>query len=303
MDLLSDIISRLGPKSTISMGIDAAGDWALDFPPPDGLKFNAVMKGACWLDVPGLDAPIRLAQGDSYLLRPHRGFSLASDLALPRRDSAKTCALARDNVSVINGGGEMFLIGGRFSVAESHFELLFGGLPLVTLFRAGTPEAAVLSWSLDRLAAEIGDPQPGARVLCEHLIHIMLVQVLRVALDRNAESGPGWLRALKDRRLSRAIAALHEAAGERWTIERMARVAGMSRSGFAAHFRQTLGLAPMEYLRHWRMLLAENMLRDGARPIASIAAEVGYESESAFATAFKRVRNMRPREVSLPEAS
>ncbi len=297
MDLLSDIISRLSPRNTISVGLDAAGDWAIDFPPPDGLKFNTIVKGACWLAVPGLAAPIRLNQGDSYLLRPHQPFTLASDLAAPRRDPDAVCALASRNVSTVNGGGDMVLIGGRFSVVDSHFDLLFGGLPLVTHIRAGTPEAEVLGWSLDRLAAEILDPGPGSRILSEHLIHIMLVQVLRLALASNAGTGAGWLKALADRRLSRVIAALHGDPAARWTLQAMAGIAGMSRSGFAAHFRQTLGLAPMDYLRKWRMLLAENLLRDGSRPIAAIAAEVGYESESAFSTAFKRIRNMRPREV------
>ena len=297
MDLLSDIISRLSPKSTISVGIDAAGDWAVDLPPPDGLKFNAIMKGTCWLDSPELAAPIRLEQGDSFLLRPHQPFTLGSDLSVPRSDNTTVFGCSNEPVSVVNGGGEMLLIGGRFNVAETHFDLLFGGLPVVTHIRAGTREAEVLRWSLERLSTEILDPGPGSEILSEHLIHIMLVQVLRLALDMNAETGTGWLRALRDRRLSRVIAALHADPAQRWTLEAMAAIAGMSRSGFAAHFRDTLGLAPMEYLRKWRMLLAENLLRDSTRPIASIAAEVGYESESAFSTAFKRVRNMRPREV------
>jgi AraC-like DNA-binding protein len=108
----------------------------------------------------------------------------------------------------------------------------------------------------------------------------------------------GWLFALADKPMSTAITAMHESPGHRWTLQELAELAGMSRSIFALRFKETVGTSPMEYLTRWRMLLAGDRLANSGDPLSVIALSLGYESESAFGAAFKRVMGCSPRQFS-----
>jgi AraC-like DNA-binding protein len=293
MDPLSDVLSLLKPKSSISAGLNAGGDWAIDFPPPEGIKFNAVMRGGCWVSV-GSSEPLRLEQGDCFLLTRSLPFRLASDMALAPIDAGPIYKAAKDCTAIANGGGDFFLIGGRFSFAGRHAALLFESLPPLLHVREASSQASVLRWALDQLAAELAEQRPGGSLLSEHLAHIMLVQVLRLYLA--AQPGSGWLYAFVDRQIGPVVAAIHAEPARRWTLDQLAAIAGMSRSTFALRFRQVVGTSPMEYLVRWRMLLAGERLRTSPDKVAAVAAAFGYESESAFSTAFKRVMSASPRQ-------
>jgi AraC-like DNA-binding protein len=108
----------------------------------------------------------------------------------------------------------------------------------------------------------------------------------------------GWLFALADKQIGAAISAMHDDPARRWTVQALAKRAGMSRSTFAVKFKQTVGASPMEYLTRWRMLLAGDRLTNSSESISVIAPSLGYESESAFSTAFKRVMGCSPRQYS-----
>lgn len=112
----------------------------------------------------------------------------------------------------------------------------------------------------------------------------------------------GWLFALADKQMSAAITAMHESPGQRWTLQELGSHAGMSRSMFALKFKQTVGTSPMEYLTRWRMLVASDRLTHSSDSLSDIALSLGYESESAFSTAFKRVMGCSPRRYSRRQA-
>jgi len=115
---------------------------------------------------------------------------------------------------------------------------------------------------------------------------------------RAGGSGVGWLFALADRQMAAAIGAIHDDPAHGWTVEALAERAGMSRSSFALKFKQTVGASPMDYLARWRMLLAGDRLENSGDPVSVIARALGYDSESAFSTAFKRVMGCSPRQYS-----
>ncbi len=142
---------------------------------------------------------------------------------------------------------------------------------------------------------EAGEHQPGAYLLGQHLAHIMLIQALRQYLAEHPAGGTGWLFGIVDKHLGAALGAIHADPAQPWTLQTLAERASMSRSTFALRFRETVGMAPIEYLTQWRMLLAGERLTHGSDSLASIAAGLGYESESAFSTAFKRVMGCTPR--------
>jgi AraC-like DNA-binding protein len=126
---------------------------------------------------------------------------------------------------------------------------------------------------------------------------MMLVQALRLHLAEGG-AGVGWLFALADKQMSAAINAMHEDPAHRWTLQELAERAHMSRSTFALKFKATVGASPMEYLTRWRMLLAGDRLANSRDPVSVVALTLGYESESAFSTAFKRVMGCSPRQYS-----
>ncbi|OZI34234.1 AraC family transcriptional regulator [Bordetella genomosp. 10] len=295
MDPLSDVLSLLKPRSQFYAGFDAAGDWSFDFPPHDGIKFTAIMRGACWGVTDDLEQPIRFEEGDCFLLNSRRRFVLSSDPALLPADSEHILdAAAREGVAVHNGGGEVFLISGRFEFSGNHAAVLFDALPPLVNIPRASGQAEVLRWSLDQLAAELRTPQPGGTLMSTHLVHLMLVQVLRLFMNTSSELPKGWFLALADRQISPAIGAMHAEPARHWTLEELARIAGISRTVFAQRFKALVGSTAMEYLARWRMLMAADRLRASTDNVASIAFSLGYESESSFSTAFKRIMACSP---------
>lgn len=295
MDPLSDILSLLRPRGTLSACLDAGAAWAIRFPGQEGtLKCGAVATGACWLSVDGEACAVRLEAGDCFLLPSGRPFRLASDLRLPAQDAHAIFPGARDGVATCDGGGETFVVSSRFALAGVQAALLLDLLPPVVHVQGGQGHAA-LRWSVERMAEELRDRRPGGLLVAEHLAHMVLVQALRRHLEDGPRGGVGWLFALADPRLGAAMAALHADPARRWTLQSLAACAGMSRSVFALRFREAVGGPPMDYLTRWRMALAADRLARTTDPVAVVAWSVGYASETAFSTAFKRVMGHPPR--------
>ena len=298
MDPLSDVLSLLKPRSYMVRGFDVAGQWSIRFAPKEGIKCYSVLAGHCWLAMDDVPEPLLLKDGDRILLPTGRAFRLASDLALEPVDAVAFVSSAPvGGIASFNGGGECFGIGGWFAFAGKHAEILLGVLPPIVHIRKETDQAA-LRWCLERMMQELREPQPGGVLVAQHLAHMLLVQALRLHLGEGLRGGVGWLFALADKQIGAAISAVHDDPARRWTLQALAKRAGMSRSTFAVKFKQTVGASPMEYLTRWRMLLAGDRLTNSRESISVIAPSLGYESESAFSTAFKRVMGCSPRQYS-----
>jgi len=297
MDPLSDVLSLLKPRNYMSAGFDAAGDWAIQFPDQqESIKCGAVVSGQCWLSVEGVPDPVRLETGDGFLLPSGRPFRLASDLSLPPLEARTVFSAARSGGIVSwNGGGDFLLVSSRFALDGNHAGILLRMLPPIVHIRKESDKAA-LRWSVERMMQELREGQPGGFLVIQHLAHMMLVQALRLHLAEGLRGGVGWLFALADKQMGAAISAMHADPGHPWTLQALAARAGMSRSTFALKFKATVGKAPLEYLARWRMMLAGDRLANSSDPVSVIALSLGYESESAFSTAFKRVMGCSPRQ-------
>ncbi len=297
MDPLSDVLSLLKPRSYVSAGFDAGGAWSIQFADQHKfIKCYAVVSGQCWLTVDGVPDAVRLVAGDCFVLPSGRPFRLASDLTVASIDAGTVFPAARaGGVVTYNGGGDFFLVGSRFGVSGTHASVLLGMLPPIVHILKESDQAA-LRWSVERMMQELRDQQPGSILVAQHLAHMMLVQALRLHVASTSNTGVGLLFALADKQLSLAINAIHECPSQRWTLEDLAGHAGMSRSTFALRFKSTVGTSPMEYLTQWRMLLAADRLTNSTDAISAISLSLGYESESAFSTAFKRVMGCSPRQ-------
>jgi AraC-like DNA-binding protein len=143
-------------------------------------------------------------------------------------------------------------------------------------------------------AAESKNRRPGSEALLERLSEMMFVDAVRRHAERMPEQSTGWLAALRDRFVGRALALLHEKPAAPWTVDDLASRIGLSRSALAERFVELIGQPPMQYLTQWRMQVASRLLRDTQAPVASIALEVGYDSEAAFSRAFKRLTGVPP---------
>lgn len=300
MDPMSDILSLLQPSSYGFRGLDADGDWAITFAPAVGLKCQALQSGTCWLKMEEAAAPVRLEAGDLVLLAGANRFSLytAPDVApvdgysfFADTPPGETAVLKNEGDA---GVGRVTGIGGFFKFESIHADSMLGLLPPLIHIRAGTTDGE-LFWPISRLMRELRSPRPGSDLIARHLAQTLLIDALRLHLADPTAEGAGWLHALSDPRLRLAMAAMHAEPARRWKLQDLAAAAGMSRTSFATRFRAKLGEPVMEYLTRWRMLLAADRLRNGRQSIAIVAPSVGYESESAFGAAFKRVIGVPPR--------
>lgn len=302
MDPLSDVLSLLNPKSSISVGLEAGGAWSMSFGPPDGIKFNTITKGSCWLQVKGDPVNYRLETGDCFLLSQPRPFVLTSDLGLQPIDAGIVYEKAKNGIATCNDGGDFFLIGGRFAFESGHSDFLFGSLPATVHVPKAAAQASVLRWSLEQLALEMEYEKPGGVLFYEHLAQIMLLHVLRHLVESD-DVKSGWLAALGDPKIAPVIAAIHNQPAKRWTLAELASLSAMSRTAFVNRFRDKLGVPPGAYLVNWRMLLACSQLRRPDITVSEVASLVGYKSESAFSAAFKKLMLCPPSQYAATSRS
>jgi AraC-like DNA-binding protein len=296
MDPLSDVLSLLKPQSFISRGFGVDSDMAIQFPKHQGIKCYAMVSGQCWLSVEGVPDAVLLTAGDCFLLPRGMPFCLATDLSLKPVDfNIVRAARMSDGKVSNNEGGGRYIVGGHFVFTGSHADILLQSLPPIVHIRKESDKAA-MRWSLERMKEELRDPQPGGSLIAKQLAYMMLIQALRLHLADGAKGGVGWLFALGDKQMSAAVTSMHDDPGHPWTLRELAERVGMSRSIFALKFKERAGATPMEYLTRWRMLLAGDRLKNSDDSICEIASSLGYESESAFGKAFKRVMGCSPRQ-------
>lgn len=296
MDPLSDVLSLVKIRHYSSGGLKTGGNWCIEFPRYESVRFYAVISGECWMSVEGVPEQIRLHPGDCLLFPNGHPFRVGSDMALAPADACTIFPEVSDGeITSYNGGGDFLTICGHFTMDGDHAGVLLGLLPPFFHIREES-DKAVLRWTLDRMRQEMFDPQPGGFLVGQQLATMVLVQALRLYLAEIANGSVGWLFALADKRMGAAISAMHKDPARRWTLESLATHAGMSRTAFAVKFKETVGKSPLDYLTHWRMLLAADRFANSREPISVVAPSLGYESESAFSTAFKRVMGCSPRQ-------
>src|ERR1700750_3114126 len=149
---------------------------------------------------------------------------------------------------------------------------------------------------MQALASEMAEQAPGSEVVATRLAEVLFIQVLRAHIASGPERKRGWLRAVVDAQVGTALGAIHDGGHTPWTVESLAEAAGMSRSAFAARFKELLGQTPLEYVTEWRMQKAIQLLERRDKKLIDIARLVGYESDAAFSKAFKRVVGASPGE-------
>jgi AraC-like DNA-binding protein len=297
MDPFLDLITLLRPRAMLTAGIRAAGRWGVSFRQRDDVLFCWVEVGECQL-IRGDAKPLHLRSGDFVLIRTVMPFTLTSDPSMEPEDSETIVAATNDPVLTLGGGSGPIAIlrGGRFVFDTVNEQLLTGLLP--SLVHVASDDTS--SWRLRSLLklneTESERPGLGSEFLVTRLLEVILVEILRQEALRGDGEHTGLLAGLSDSVTARALSAMHGDVAHDWTVASLARLCGVSRSTFAAHFRKVVGIGPIDYLLRWRMTLAKDELRRGTRSIGEIALAIGFQSSSAFSTAFTKAMGYSPRQ-------
>ena len=301
MDPLSDVLSLLKVEDAAFGRLEAGGQWALQSPKAKHVVFCALLDGPCWLIPDDADQPIRMGAGDCFAISNGTSFRLCSDLTANAEDYSAPLKNPTNAVRRLGTGSGTSLIGGRFTFADACPKPLLGFLPPTLYIRAGSDSATSLRGILHKLAYELDNAHVGKALMMNHLAQVALLAALRAYVTCEQQPSQGWLGALADERIGKALSLMHADVAKRWTVADLATSVGMSRSKFALRFKSLVGLGPLDYLLHWRMNLAVRALRGSNKPVNSVAYGLGYESESAFSNAFKRVMGYSPKSLRMRE--
>ncbi len=301
MDPLTDILRDLRLSSSFYARSELRAPWGLSFSVNDGPSFHVIVTGGGFLRINAERIP--LGTGDLVLLPHGEEHQLADPAegaaiplaALPSERIGHNAALLCYGGDGADGAESLLICGGvRFAgpIAHPLLELL----PRVLLLHREELEGPP-SWldaTLTLLGAEALSLRPGSAAVMTRLADILVLQTIRAWLERDEDRRPGWLGALGDPDIGRALVLIHRRAEERWTVASLAREVQLSRSVFAERFSRLAGMPPMQYVTRWRMSLARSWMREERMSASEAAYRLGYSSEAAFSRAFKRHLQVPP---------
>jgi AraC-like DNA-binding protein len=289
MDALADLLGRARATGALFARTDVHGVGGLVLPATAPLSLHLVTRGRLWYAVGG-GVPRPLDDADVLLVRAPTVVSVLADADQPAEPLE--ALLARPGAPlpgpgvrhlVLPGPGEpATLLCGAYELAGSVCDRLLAALPAVVHVRAEGRLARVV----ELLVEEVAGTDPGQQTALDRLLDLLLVHVLRQHFEQHP--APRWYDGSADPYVGPALRALHADPARAWTVESLARTAGLSRAAFARRFTATVGEPPLTYLTGWRMALAQDALLREGTTLAAVAREVGYSSEYALSAAFTR---------------
>lgn len=285
MDPLSDVIALLRPSTAISKPITGRGRWGVRYAAHNAPGFTIILKGECWISFDGQE-PVAFRKGDFVLLPSSPAFTLSSHpgIECELRDPMETAVRHGEQ----EGDADFESLGGAFRIEQVNAPLLLSLLPRVIHIPASEGRTGKLGRVIELIMEECGSDEPGKEMILKRMLEVLLIEALRWQGLGDDDGRAALLNGMRDVRLARVLRAIHADVRANWTVAGLAKVAGLSRSAFAARFGEVLGCGPIEYLARWRMAVAKDALIRGAKTLDRIADEIGYESASSFSTAFRK---------------
>jgi AraC-like DNA-binding protein len=303
MDALSETLRVVRLVGAIFIHARFTAPWCYQSPRADSVApilepgaervviFHLITEGDCWVELAG-EAPVHLIAGDAILFPQGDAHRMASQPGLPPATGGRLEeVLSRRPRQLCYGGGGSTtrLVCGYLACDARLARLLLAGLPsLVRVNVRGSHAGTWLEASVRYALGEARSPRPGGAAVLAKLSEVLFIEVLRLYMNERVEGSTGWLAGVGDRIVGAALQALHKNPAHAWTLDELARTAGSSRSVLAERFQHLVGSSPMQYLTQWRMLLAANLLSRSNAPLANIAENVGYQTDTAFSRAFRR---------------
>ncbi len=303
LDTLSDILTRLEVKGTLYFRTSFTVPWGVAVPSYENVaRFHFAHRGDCMVRVKETGRKVLLAQGD-LLIVPHGAAHdiycgrSEEDMILPLDRVLELAGYSDEGVLVYGGEQderETQLICGHISFARNARHLIFDQLPdYIHIANYGEAAGRWMEATLRLIGDETNGTRMGGDLIALKMTEVLFAQALRSFIEQEGEKHIG-LAGFADPYLKRALAAFHKAPAREWSVERLAREAGLSRTGFATQFSSKMGLTPMQYLTSWRMQIAQHSLVDDNMSVSEVAALAGYASESAFTRVFKKEVGLTP---------
>lgn len=254
--------------------------------------FHMITEGECVVEMDGGSPPLRLTAGDVVMFPQGDAHRMASEPGVPpsKGQPLEEVLRRRPRELASGGGGRMtrFICGYLACDARLARMLLAGLPPVMRVNVRGSTAGTWLEASLRYALAEARSPRPGGAGVLAKLSEVLVIEVLRLYMNEQSEGRTGWLAGVRDRIVGAALSAIHAKPAHAWTLEELAKEANTSRSVLAERFQHLVGTSPMQYLTQWRMMLAANLLARSNTPLARIAEDVGYQTDTAFSRAFRR---------------
>ena len=323
-DTLSDVLKTVRLTGAAYFDISAQAPWSVHSPARDLIlprilpgadrliAYHVVTSGRCYASLNGGEA-VLLEAGEVVMFTnadPHvmsSGAGMRAESTTADMIDIAEAGLLPFHINLMNGGAESArLVCGYLACDAKPFNPLLDALP--PMLKAGDPGRNDNGWLgqfIHFAVAEVAEKRAGSESVLTKLSELMFIDVVRRYIEALPLQNSGWLAGLRDPAVGKALALIHARPSFNWTIEGLARQCGTSRTVMAERFMQFVGTPPMHYLAKWRMQVASEMLNRGNANMATIAAEVGYESEAAFSRAFKKLVGQAPatwRRVTVPAA-
>ena len=322
-DTLSELLRGVRLRGALFFYLEGSDPWVAETPrsrefspavlpgADHVIPFHGIARGSCWAAIVG-EEPVRLNEGDVVVFPQgdHHAISSAPGLRAKRVDPGiyfaprppqLPFALAVNErgeaTALLEGGGSerTTIVCGYLGCDAKPFNPLLASMPRVLRMSGLAADGG--SWVASLLRSVVDESnrkRPGGEAVLERMSEMLFVEVLRRYAEDLPSDQTGWLAAMRDPAVGRALAIMHGRPAESWTLERLGEETALSRSTLHERFVHFIGQPPMQYLAQWRMQLAAKWLRDTDEKVAGVAAEVGYESEAAFSRAFRRAVGESP---------
>ncbi|MGR9087071.1 MAG: AraC family transcriptional regulator [Gammaproteobacteria bacterium] len=297
MDVVSDICRTIRLEGSVFFRSDLSAPWGIELPAAHEPRFHVVLQGSMWFQTDKMTEPKRMNAGDVIIIPEGEWHWIADRVG-------RECVPSAEAGAAANAGRPMFqgdtiatrLLCGLFRFDQVLEHPLISALPdLVQLLNEDSAGHRFLLQTASWLFDEFDQEAPGASVLVDRLCEVFFIQALR-SIQEIRDYSTGFLAALKDQRINKALQLIHHHPEFAWTLEELADQVAMSRAVFADRFAQLVGSPPKAYLTAWRMQQALNLIKGTVLPVMTIAEKVGYTSDISFNRAFQRYFDMTPTE-------
>jgi AraC-like DNA-binding protein len=295
MDPLTDILTGLHIRAANYTRMNASAPWGVNSPGERGVNFVVLVRGSAILTSPDCAQPVALRGGDVFVKldnAPYRLYDHEDSTLIDCVDVEKQ--RVGNQIQIGGGGAVTTFLSGWFELDALEARPLLRALPSLLHLKLDQHRSLAFQSVLEMLALETESPGMGSEAVVSRLFELLLVHAIRAYSVQPGGPTRGWLGAIADRQLARALEAMHGAPAQDWTVESLARTAGMSRSSFAARFKAVVGQSPLDYLTQWRMYCATRLLQRGDVALSEVSRQVGYESVAAFNRVFRRETAMTP---------
>lgn len=293
LDILSDVLNKVKLSSVVYFKSDFPASWGMDIPASQFAQFHIVTRGQCVLK--SGRKIIQLFAGDVVIFPFGASHWLADSRLSSRRAGDDVVQSLMSGNSIFQGESvSATLICGHFEFDRKLDHPFIRELPeMIHICDSERKELPWLEGVTDILMQEAGGEKPGSDIIVNRLGEVLFIHTLRAFILSQKER-QGFTAAMKDEKISKAVRAIHNTPEGDWKLSSLAQIAGMSRTAFSTQFKELIGQTPIDYITRWRVIQAQELLRESDKMVGEIAQDVGYQSEAAFNRVFKKRVNQTP---------